>query len=117
LEVILNYSKIFTTTPEVVERVFCVKYYSKMSNLSPSENSFLKEIQHRIAEMRIKKGITQEDLAGKVEVAPRTVQRWERKKVIQIPTWVLYRLAKALCCSIHDFFPNDSNPKRDKDPK
>ena len=37
---------------------------------------FIRNIRRRVAELRIKKGLTQEELAAKVEVDLKTLQKW-----------------------------------------
>ena len=62
---------------------------------------FIRNIRHRVAELRIKKGLTQEELAAKVEVDLKTLQKWEYK---YITLKALCKLSEVFDCSPYDFF-------------
>ena len=62
---------------------------------------FIRNIRRRVAELRIKKGLTQEELAAKVEVDLKTLQKWEYK---YITLKALCKLSEVFNCSPYDFF-------------
>ena len=62
---------------------------------------FIRNIRRRVAELRIKKGLTQEELAAKVEVDLKTLQKWEYK---YITLKALCKLSEVFDCSPYDFF-------------
>lgn len=67
------------------------------------KEQFLKKLGQQIAELRIKKGLTQEQLADAIEVH-RTyigfIEQGKRNPVI----WNLYRISKVLKISLQELF-------------
>lgn len=68
------------------------------------------ETGKRIKELRIKKGMTQEELADKTEVSARTIQRIENGEV-DPRAYTLQMIAKALEVDFSLFVENDSEEK------
>jgi repressor LexA len=67
----------------------------------------------RLAELRKKKGLTQEDLAELLGVTRVTVARWETGKLVPSTSSIL-KLSKALGVSPSYFFESEEKPKWDK---
>lgn len=68
----------------------------------------IKDATRRVAEVRIKKNLTQAELAEKLDVELRTVQNYETKYV---PFRALCKLAIALECSLEDLLQAPETPK------
>lgn len=64
-----------------------------------------------VKELRIKKGMTQEELADKTEVSPRTIQRIENGEV-DPRAYTLQMIAKALDVDFSLFVENESEEKQ-----
>jgi transcriptional regulator with XRE-family HTH domain len=62
----------------------------------------MRKVNRRIAELRTRKGFTQEKLAEKMNVEVRTVRRWEAGANISL--WTLYRFREVLDQRVSDFF-------------
>lgn len=62
-----------------------------------------------IKQLRIKKGLTQEELAEKTNISARTIQRIENGKV-EARAYTLQSLAKALDVNFEEFVNNDNVP-------
>lgn len=76
-----------------------------------------RNISRRIAEIRVEKGLSQEQLAAIIGIEPRNLQRWETKARVNLPN--LIRFSKVLKCPIADFFqpaklkrPSPGRPKK-----
>jgi transcriptional regulator with XRE-family HTH domain len=65
-------------------------------------NALLKNLNRRIAELRIEAGLTQEQLAEKMDVPLRALQYWEADRTISLP--YLIKLAQTLGRDPADFF-------------
>lgn len=65
-------------------------------------NIFIRNINRRVAEIRVENRLTQEDLAEKMGVDVRDLQRWETKRGMSL--WTLYRFTVALQRPASDFF-------------
>jgi transcriptional regulator with XRE-family HTH domain len=63
---------------------------------------FVRNINRRIAEIRRENKLTQEDLAERMGVDVRDLQRWEKNKGMSL--WTLYRFTVALQRPTSDFF-------------
>ena len=76
-----------------------------------SENDFIKNVTRRFGEIRVRKGMTQSQLAEKLGISGRLLQDWESGRNTTLRT--LYRLSKALNCSAKVFFdqPTTRQPK------
>lgn len=60
------------------------------------------QLARRVRQARVQKGMTQQELAEKVDAAVQTVSRWESAKLWpSLPT--LYRLAEILDLEVADF--------------
>lgn len=72
-----------------------------------------KYIGNKIREFRIKKNITQEELAEFLKTTPQTISRYEigERKTNQD---VLFSLANYFNVSINDFFPNTTNKTQEE---
>ena len=70
------------------------------------------ETGKRIKELRIKKGMTQEELADKTEISTRTIQRIENG-VVAPRAYTLQTIAKALDVEFGLFFENETEKKQD----
>ena len=68
---------------------------------------FIKNVNRRIAEIRIETGLTQEKLAEKMDIDVRDLQRFENKRWMSLKT--LYRFAVVLNRPIADFFKEPSS--------
>lgn len=73
---------------------------------------FIREVNKRIAELRIKKGFTQEKMAEKMNVEVRTIRRWEAGANISL--WVLYRYQIVLDQDASRFFKKKDHIKKAK---
>lgn len=69
-----------------------------------------KYIGNQIKALRLKRGLTQDDLAEKLNTTRQTISRYENgdRKANQD---VLFELSKILNVSINDFFPEQDNRK------
>ena len=65
-----------------------------------------------IKELRIKKGLTQEDLADKTEISARTIQRIENGE-IGTRAYTLQMIAKALDVDFSMFVANESDESQE----
>ena len=75
-----------------------------------------RNISRRIAEIRVEKGLSQEQLAAIIGIEPRNLQRWETKARVNLPN--LIRFSKVLKCPIADFFqPSTTKPSSPGRPK
>lgn len=70
------------------------------------------ETGKRIRELRIQKGMTQEDLAEKTEVSARTIQRIENEEV-DPRSYTLQRIAKALDVDFSLLVKNESDERHE----
>jgi len=70
--------------------------------MNEETKKLLKNLNRRIAELRIEAGLTQDQLAEKRDVPLRTLQYWEADRVISFPN--LIKMAKALDREPADFF-------------
>ncbi len=74
-----------------------------------NKKAALKEIGQTIRELRLKKGLTQEQLSGDLNVTFRMLQKWEKGAMdYQITT--LYRIAQALECDLQILIKSFLNP-------
>lgn len=67
-----------------------------------NKEDVLKQIGRNIKSLRIRKNMTREELAEKVNVTDRTIQNWEKGKSIN--TFDLYLLSDIFKCEINDFY-------------
>src|SRR5579859_2693529 len=79
--------------------------------MEPDAQKTLWKVGRRIGELRKKKGLTQDDLARKMDVTQRLVARWEGRENMKLLT--LYRLSKLLKCEVIEFFKSQApNPRK-----
>ena len=64
-------------------------------------------IGNNIKKLRIKKGLTQKDLADKIHVTFQAVSRWENN-LVEPSIDILNELTKILDCSLDELFGNDT---------
>jgi transcriptional regulator with XRE-family HTH domain len=65
--------------------------------------SGIKNVNHKIKEIRVSRGLTQSQMADKLNIAPRVYQYWESgEKEMKVGT--LIRLGLVLNCNPGDFF-------------
>ena len=76
-----------------------LKHYAQMAQNGNAD--FLGNIRRRVAELRNEKGLTQEELAEKVEIDVKTLQKWECE---YITLKAITKLSEVLNCSPYDFF-------------
>jgi transcriptional regulator with XRE-family HTH domain len=67
------------------------------------------QVGERIRELRTEKGLSQADLARKLEVSPVTVYRWE-SGTREISLTMLGQVAAELDAELSEFFPNPQSP-------
>ena len=60
-------------------------------------------IGSRLKELRISRGVTQEELGKLLGVSAQAISKWERKECYPDITF-LPDIASLLCCSINEFF-------------
>lgn len=70
---------------------------------------FFKNINRRIAEIRIEKGLSQAQAAELMGVYLRDYQRWEAERVLTL--WTLYRFSVVFNRPPSDFFKIAKRPK------
>ncbi len=77
-----------------------------------TDEKFFRNLYHRIGEIRREKGITQDQLGGRVNADTKEIQRWETVGGVSLKT--LRKLSKALDCPIIEFFkaPKTNRPLR-----
>ena len=80
---------------------------------------FIKKVNRRIAEIRIRNGITQAELAERMNVEVRDIQKWETDKSMTLRT--IFRFKIALNCHAIELFQEPTTKKpgrgRPKAPK
>jgi transcriptional regulator with XRE-family HTH domain len=70
--------------------------------MNKETKNLLKNLNRRIAELRIEAGLTQEQLAEKMGVPLRALQYWEADRIISLP--YLIKMAQTLRRDPEDFF-------------
>ena len=93
-EIIENKTALFA-----VFLVWGIKHYAQMSQ--KENNEFIRNIKRRVAELRLEKGLTQAELAEKMDIDIRTLQKWECD---YITLKAICKLTEVLSCSPYDFF-------------
>jgi DNA-binding XRE family transcriptional regulator len=95
-------------TQNVLLCQICLKHYAVMVQNDDAERIF-KKLQRRVAQIRVEKSITQEQLAEILNVDSRTIRRWEDPNRMQLTLWALCRLSLAFKCPFETFSINSMN--------
>lgn len=65
--------------------------------------TIFKNIQRRVAHIRAKKNLSQEELAELLNVESRTIRRWECQHEMRLTLWALCRLSLVFGCPLIEF--------------